>query len=226
VQLIESAEDEFTRWQAADNLKKILRDEQLALIVTALKDYLSDEIYDNDPQRFHQCYKLIWYCAQTLPYPAFYQAWHNQRKSFTQSLNKAQLPQNLAAAIANDSTLSHTIHLICIDASKFIDRDNPAAKIYTEMVKSGCPKSEDGTPKTMQELQAYWDLLDTDKCIVLVFYESTGFSETFLDALSKFDGAICVITAQALDNIPLQCFSPNQAIAQVVEWIKKIALEA
>lgn len=56
----------------------------------------------------------------------------------------------------------------------------------------------------MQELQAYWDLLDTDKRIVLVFYEDTGFSETFLNALSKFDGVICVITAQFLDNIRLQ----------------------
>ena len=96
----------------------------------------------------------------------------------------------------------------------------------------------------MPELQNYWDLLQSDKRVVLVFYEGNpsivpslakaglgeierlGFSDTFLDALSKFDGAICVITAQPLDNIPLQCLKPNQAIAEVVEWIKKIALEA
>jgi HEAT repeat protein/ABC-type dipeptide/oligopeptide/nickel transport system ATPase subunit len=241
VQLIESTQDQSTRWQAADSLKNILRDEQLAGIVTALKDYLSDETYENDVGRFRECYKLIWHCAQTMPYPAFYQAWYTSTASthpevletttvgsnpITQNLNLAELPQTLAATIANDPTLSQTIHLICIDGSKFIDRDNPATKIYTEMVKSGCLKCEDGTPKTMQELQAYWDLLDTDKRVVLVFYEGTGFSETFLNALSKFDGAICVITAQTLDNIPLQCFSPNQAIADVVEWIKKVALEA
>lgn len=89
----------------------------------------------------------------------------------------------------------------------------------------------------MPELQNYWDLLESDKRVVLVFYEGTplsikgtqpevAFSETFLDALSKFDGAICVITTQSLDNILLQCISPNEAIAQVVEWIKKITLEA
>jgi hypothetical protein len=133
--------------------------------------------------------------------------------------------------------LSQTIHLICIDGCKFIDRDNPATKIYAEMLKAGCPKCLDGTPKTMPELQNYWDLLQSDKRVVLVFYEGTplsikgtqpevGFSETFLDALSKFDGAICLITPQILDNIPLQCIKPNEAIAQVVEWIKKIALEA
>lgn len=248
VQLITSTENEFTRWQAAESLKKILRNDQFSGIVTALKEYLSDETYENDFQRFRECYILIWHCAQTMPYPEFYQAWHAQPTSshreilettfvsshpITQSLNLAELPQKLATAIANDSTLSQTIHLICIDASKFIDCDNPAAKIYAEMVKSGCPKCSEGTPKTMPELQNYWDLLEIDKRVVLVIYEGAplsmkgtqpevGFSETFLDALSKFDGAICVITAQALDNIPLQCISPNEAIAQVVEWIKKI----
>jgi hypothetical protein len=136
-----------------------------------------------------------------------------------------------------------SVKLICIDGSKFIDRNNPAAKIYTEMVKSGCPKCEDGTPKTMPELQSYWDLLDTDKHVVLVFYEGTppspplaregnktkegvGFSETFLNALSKFDGGICVITAHFLDNIVLKCISPERAIADVVNWLKQVVLEA
>jgi hypothetical protein len=238
VQLIESTEDESTRWQAAESLKKSLRGDQLVGIVTGLKDYLPDEAQENDFERFHQCYKVIWYCAQNMPYVNFYQTWHSQpthievvettdvgSNPFTRSLNLAELPQSIEAAIANDLTLSQTIHLICIDGSKFIDRDNPATKIYTEMVRSGCPKCEDGTPKTMQELQAYWDLLDTDKRVVLVFYEGTGFSETFQNALSKFDGALCVITAQTIDNLPLQCFSPNQAIADIVEWIKKVALE-
>jgi HEAT repeat protein len=209
-------------------------------LVVALKDCLTDQVRANNIYeeldedltrdsnyglRYIYCYDILWHCAQNMTYPAFYQAWHNQPTP-TQSLNLAELPHSLAAAVANDLTLSQTIHLICLNGSKFIDRNNPATKIYTEMVKSGCPKCEDGTPKTMQELQAYWDLLDTDKRVVLVFYEGTGFSETFLDALSKFDGAICVITTQPLDNIPLQWFSPNQAIADVVDWLKKVALEA
>ncbi len=56
----------------------------------------------------------------------------------------------------------------------------------------------------MPELQAYWDLLEieSDKRVILVFYENPtgrkpqGFSEIFLDALSAFDGAICVVTEQ------------------------------
>jgi HEAT repeat protein/energy-coupling factor transporter ATP-binding protein EcfA2 len=241
VQLIKSAKNETILGRAADSLEEILPNEQLPAIVTSLKDYLSTETYEYDIERFRLCYKVIWHCAQNMSYPAFYKVWYNQpipsssevldlpavgSPPITQSLNLAELPQTLATAIANDLALSQAIHLICIDCSKFIDRDNPAAKIYTEMVRSGCPKCEDGTPKTMQELQTYWDLLDTDKGVVLVFYQDKGFSETFLDALSKFDGAICVITAQPLNDIPLQCFNPNQAIADVVDWLKKVALEA
>jgi len=98
-----------------------------------------------------------------------------------------------------------TIQLICIDGSKFIDRDNPATKIYTQMVKVGCPKCNDGTPKTMAELQAYWDLLESDKLVILLFYENPdsstpqGFSHIFLDALSRFDGAIALISEQPLN---------------------------
>jgi HEAT repeat protein/type II secretory pathway predicted ATPase ExeA len=86
VQLIQSTENEHTRLQgdkiirrqAAYNLKKILRDEQLAGVITNLKNHLSDEIYKNDTEQFEEYYKLIWYCGQIMPYPDFYQAWHNQ----------------------------------------------------------------------------------------------------------------------------------------------------
>lgn len=51
----------------------------------------------------------------------------------------------------------------------------------------------------MVDLQAYWDLLESDRLTVLVFYDSNvlspapaGFSDRFLNALSQFDGAICV----------------------------------
>ena len=81
----------------------------------------------------------------------------------------------------------------------------------------------------MVQLQDYWDEL-SDHALVLVFYENPtaplqGFSETFLDALSRFDGAICAISDQP--NIPLQSFSPNQPnrVVNVVGWIRGIVLE-
>jgi energy-coupling factor transporter ATP-binding protein EcfA2 len=217
-------------------LIKILQDDLFSLAVVGLKDYLQNEDYKSNPFNYEQIHQVIWYCARKMTYPAFYQAWNPRkegRRTTTpdrQSLNQTDLPQSLQSAIAN-AQLSQIIHLVCIDTSKFIDPDNPAAKIYVEMVKQGCSKSDDGTPKTMQDLQVYWDLLtiESDRTIVLMFYQNPtaeareSFSPTFLKNLSKFEGAICVVTDQPLDHIPLKYFTPSQPIEDVVEWIRAIA---
>ncbi len=81
VELIRNPQlDDDTRWQAAFSLEKILLEEQMPSVVTVLKDYLSPETYKNDLERFYDCYRVIWKCAQSMPYPAFYQAWHQQEK--------------------------------------------------------------------------------------------------------------------------------------------------
>ncbi|MEH2305086.1 HEAT repeat domain-containing protein [Nostoc sp.] len=72
--------DDYTRRQAASSLEKIMLEEQMPSVVTVLKDYLLPETYKNDFKRFDDCYEVIWKCAQSMPYPAFYQAWHQQEK--------------------------------------------------------------------------------------------------------------------------------------------------
>ncbi|WP_141699921.1 HEAT repeat domain-containing protein, partial [Nostoc sp. KVJ20] len=72
--------DDSTRMQAAESLEKILSEEQMPNVVTMLKDYLSPEMYKNDFGRFYTSYEVIWKSAQSMPYPAFYQAWHQQEK--------------------------------------------------------------------------------------------------------------------------------------------------
>ncbi|MDF5738189.1 MULTISPECIES: HEAT repeat domain-containing protein [unclassified Nostoc] len=84
VELIYNSPSEMIHSQAAETLWTILAEEkQMAGVVTALKDYLSDETYENDFWRlhkFHNCYNLIWKCAENMTYPTFYQAWHQQEK--------------------------------------------------------------------------------------------------------------------------------------------------
>jgi HEAT repeat protein len=78
VELIHNTADEFTKRRVAESLIEILTESQQMLgVVSALKDYLSDEVYQNDFDRFNECYKVIWNCAKNLPYPEFYQAWHH-----------------------------------------------------------------------------------------------------------------------------------------------------
>ncbi|MEA5581551.1 HEAT repeat domain-containing protein [Nodularia harveyana UHCC-0300] len=70
VELIRNSQSEFTRYQAALTLQKLLTEsENMAAVVTTLKNHLSKEAY-----------KVIWHCTQTMTYPAFYKAWHRAAK--------------------------------------------------------------------------------------------------------------------------------------------------
>ncbi len=96
------------------------------------------------------------------------------------------------------------------------------------MQNQNCPEWHNGYPETMQKLKLYWNYLRRWSEITLFFicYDSTalstptGFSEPFLKALSKFDGAICVVSEKG--DIPLQTFSPSQPnlVEEIVNWIK------
>nr|WP_322652459.1 HEAT repeat domain-containing protein [Nostoc sp. CmiVER01]MDZ8121084.1 HEAT repeat domain-containing protein [Nostoc sp. CmiVER01] len=73
--------DNSTRCQAAESLGQILLEEQMPSVVSVLKNYLSPETYKNHFGLFDNCYQVIWKCAQSMPYPTFYQAWQSTRES-------------------------------------------------------------------------------------------------------------------------------------------------
>ena len=168
IELIHSNIDSSLRVIVAECLGKILQTHQFELAISSMKECLCDRVVESDFDLYYNCYKAIWPCSQNMSYPEFFRAWHGE----PQSHNWELFPQDLLQAISADSQLRDSVKLICIDGSKFIDRNNPSGKIYSEMVKQGCSKSDDGTPKTMLDLQTYWDLLDSEKQIVLVLYEN------------------------------------------------------
>lgn len=240
VDLILNSQDKYTRRRAAYTLGEFLTESQetkeIKKVVTTLKYYLLDETYNNDFDKFNNCYQVLWKCAQNLPYPTFHEAWHYPPTTPTTiTLNWQTFPQDIARAINNDASLSHHLKPISIDINKFLDPDNPAAKIYSEMLLQGCPKSQDSKPKTLAELQTYWDELRIESDIppLLIFYDSqtgtenaTAFSNTFLKALSKFDGFICAVCNAA--EISLPTFSPSQPnlIANMVGWMREKMMES
>jgi HEAT repeat protein len=69
VQVLQSTTvDDFTRRQAADSLGKIIQNNQHRIaVVKALSGYW---------QLDYHYYYLAWKCAQNMPYPDFYQTWH------------------------------------------------------------------------------------------------------------------------------------------------------
>ena len=226
VKLLTTTHEPILAREAIYFLKTIPNSNLLAIVVLGLKDYIKDS----------EIPEIMWHCAQIMPYPDFYQAWHQDTlaNSATASPNLVNLPQDLADAINVQPDLCSKVKLICIDSDKFGNPENPATKIYNEMRLQGCDKSEDSKPKTMAELQDYWDELRIESEIPLFFicYDSTslsatptGFSDSFLKALSKFDRAMCVVCEQ--ENIPLPTFSPSQPdlVAAAVAWIRRSILE-
>ncbi|MEH2329460.1 HEAT repeat domain-containing protein [Nostoc sp.] len=68
VQLLQSTTvSSYNRWDVADSLKKIIQNKHRFEVVKALRSYLL---------LGEECHKLVWECAQNMPYPDFYQAWH------------------------------------------------------------------------------------------------------------------------------------------------------
>jgi hypothetical protein len=45
-------------------------------VIKGLKYCLSEKVYNEDFIKFKYCYEIVWYCAQNMSYPDFYQAWH------------------------------------------------------------------------------------------------------------------------------------------------------
>ena len=214
-------------------LKNVLKNEGILRVIARLKACISGESYSDQIERFRNCHELLLHCAQNLPYPDFYRAWHGLTETQTfplvQTLNLAQLPQFLQTQLT-ETNLHQTLQLLCIDGSKFDNRDNPAADIYLQLVKKHhCPKSTEGTPRTLTELKIYWQLLDWEKHPILIFYEEAkpqGFSQTFLDFLTRFDATICVITDSPHPTIPT--FSPQDPhlIQTIINWLQRTILEA
>ena len=248
IQLLSTTNDESTRWQVTQSLNKIVQNDQMPSVVSALQQFQCNTTYETNFDLYKDCFEIIWNCAQNLPYPTFYQAWHYQLTTphpevpettgvgstpFTQSLNLADLPNILDARLA-DTQLIDSLQLICIDTSKFIDTDNPALEIYEQFLDQNCPQHPNREPETLAQLKSYWNQLgrDSDKHLILIFYENPtspvpqGLSPTFLNALTRFGGTICLIADTP--HPPLQIFSPHDSdlVQAIVNWLKRVHLES
>jgi predicted NACHT family NTPase len=248
IAIVLTTNDERPPGEVAYSLNKIVQNDQMPSVVSALQQFQCDTTYKTNFHLYESCFEIIWNCAQNLPYPTFYQAWHHQLTTphpevpettgvgstpFTQSLNLADLPKILEARLVA-TQLIDSVQLICIDTSKFIDPHNPAPDIYEHFLDQNCPERPNGEPETLPQLKSYWNQLrrHSHKPPILIFYEdptsatARGFSPTFLDALTRFDGTICLITDTP--HPPLQTFSPHDPdlLQTVVNWLKRLHLES
>ncbi len=74
LQLLQSQQS-ISYQQITQNLKEIILEEQLAMVVTTLSNWDFALGQHHIPQ-ICECYKLLWYCAQRMSYESFHKAWN------------------------------------------------------------------------------------------------------------------------------------------------------
>jgi predicted NACHT family NTPase len=80
IYLLQNSKDTSILDAVTQSLKRILQGNLFKTVLSGLKNYLTDQVQENDFLHYKYCYEIIWHCAQNMPYPAFYQAWHEQEK--------------------------------------------------------------------------------------------------------------------------------------------------
>jgi Effector-associated domain 4/NACHT domain len=75
LQLMSTSQPSSFHKRTGEYLKEIVSDEQLALIISALKKHAIDIGMGGRSALSLECYKLLWYCAEQLPYQQFINIW-------------------------------------------------------------------------------------------------------------------------------------------------------
>ena len=229
VKLIETTEDEDTRWRLALSLPKILTTpQQYAGVVTALKHNLSDGVDQNNFKRFHPSYNVLWNCAENLPYPEFYQAWHNPPTS----------PHSGEQTFASPLTWESLQHLplYCLNADLLADetRESEIALTLSELIwEITCPDEDPPEPATPAELRRHLKTLKRRNLLphrAILFGSETVSTPTqptpeLIAFCQKLTGVIAVafLTDDPLEA-PLKGFPPNQRnlISAIETWLGEI----
>jgi HEAT repeat protein len=190
ISLLNDTQDEHTRRSVAEILGKILKPENNYLITVSVfsvsNKYLTDEVYENNPDLYKNCFKLLWQCAKNLTYPQFYQAWHTtptyhpemadyQPSTDTTTLN--QLEQQYTDIYTQLKQLqpTSTTYPILLNAANLEGKTAEKAiakgiliKIYGEIYPKQKAKTIEDILDLENELQPLREHLKTDK-IALIF---------------------------------------------------------
>ncbi|MEM6399210.1 MAG: NACHT domain-containing protein [Cyanobacteria bacterium P01_D01_bin.116] len=79
IDLLKSAKKDSDRKNAAEDLKRVIDNEQMPKLIISLKDCFFEEIDEANLEQSKHCYKLLWYCAEKMNYGDFYRAWNGER---------------------------------------------------------------------------------------------------------------------------------------------------
>lgn len=201
-----------------------LLDQAIAQGDTFIESFVSELCYEYSEHLEYVQFAQAWIAGQSTP--------HSEASKSMQPNAHSELPNCLNEVLAKTG-LRGKVKIVWIDTNKFIDPSNPAAKIYTTLVRAGCsPWIGNSVPQSMTMLQAYWDLMetDTDKRVVMILYNSLQTDELVtrevLLALSKFERSersICIVSnSHRIETEGLQSFSSRRLDLpdKIMQWIK------
>ncbi|EKD07548.1 HEAT repeat domain-containing protein [Limnospira platensis] len=235
VKVITTTENENIREDAAESLGKVLiTRQQYAGVVSTLKYCLSDEIYRDNFNLYLECYKLIWTCAENLPYPEFYQAWHNPPTTPHPEVTE-QTPHSGEPSFASPLTWESLQHLplYCLNADLLADetREREIALTVSELIwEITCPDEDPPEPATPAELRRHLKTLKRRNLLphrAILFGSETVSTPTqptpeLMAFCQKLTGVIAVafLTDDPLEA-PLKGFPPNQPnlISAIETWL-------
>ena len=211
-------------WESSLILASILEEHHMVKVVTALKDYISDQTYEEDNERFSGCCRVIWNCAQNIPYQDFYYAWHSNSST-------VQALENQIIDIASQLQPSDKTYPIVINAQVLKGETDTSAiaqelcnQIYLTAFPdeleipevSNAPQLKRLIPQIKKQLQKQNLALILDKC------EQNQEQVTFCRKLSDVLH-ITWITNEPIEP-PLRGFLPNQPnlLSAIQSWINEI----
>ncbi|WP_084668964.1 HEAT repeat domain-containing protein [Spirulina major] len=231
--LRDAGADDDTRGLAAESLGKILTTRKhYAGVVSALKDCLSDEVYESNFDQFKECYKVIWNCAENLPYPDFYQAWHNPPTTPHPEIID-QTPHNSQTTPATPFTCESLKHLpiYCLNAKPLATETREseiALKLCKLIWKPLQLKEIYPDVSTPGQLSRYLDTLHLNqqlphRALLLINCETPTPELITLCQQLTDTVAIALLTHQPLEA-PLKGFPPNQPnlLSAIETWLEEI----
>ncbi|WP_254563647.1 NACHT domain-containing protein [Oscillatoria sp. HE19RPO] len=213
--------------------------EQYAWVVSALKNCLSDEVYQNgfSRSRSRAFYSILWVCAENLPYPQFHQAWHHPPITPHPEVTE-QTPHSGEPSFASPLTWESLQHLpiYCLNADLLANetREGEIALTLSELIwEITCPEEDLPEPATPAELRRHLKSLKRGNLLpygAILFGGETFSTPTkpipeLMAFCQKLTGVIAVafLTDEPLDP-PLKGFPPNQSnlISAIETWLGEI----
>jgi len=226
VKLIGNTHSENIRRQAIDSLgQMIVAEPQMPQVVSALKDYLSDETYKNDRDLFNRCYRIIWNYAQTLPYPDFHQAWHDLPTS-------PPATQTLEQQLTNIRTQHQHLPLLCIDAEILETETTETAiaqtlceLIYTTALPEADYPEVNNAPQLRKHLRPIAQQQGRSRLVILMHNsEPQPEIQQFCRKIANI-AHIAWITETPLEP-PLRGFAPSQEdlAGAIASWLQELGI--